>query len=149
MSREAQRLKRCRETAGVSHQHMADHLGVTRQAYGMLESGKRRLRLDQAVEAYHLLGYELVVMPQIEMMDYERAEELDRAPVTASEKLSLIRRLFAQSQSAAPDGFKMLGACLKLNADNTELLHKIIRAFLRSPAKRGSMCQVVEALSKD
>ena len=49
-------LKNMRKAKGFSQQNIANHLGITRQAYGLIEAGMRRISLDKAKKIAEIFG---------------------------------------------------------------------------------------------
>lgn len=49
-------LREYREEKGISQEELADKLGVSRQAVGLIETGERRVTADNAVEWEKRIG---------------------------------------------------------------------------------------------
>ncbi len=83
----AKRLAMVRQEKGLTQQRLADRLGVTAQAVSKYETGASLPEIDTlkaiamvlGCSTDYLLGHELTQDSQINMLDRERRDEIDRA----------------------------------------------------------------------
>jgi transcriptional regulator with XRE-family HTH domain len=122
---------------GVTQDELAQALNMTRQNYSHVESGKRRMRLDTAAEAFEELGFTLEAV--------ESPVDDTFAKFSAP---GLVKALYRRAISQKPIHIKNLRDCMDLNERQMLELNKIVRAFLDSPAMRAAMVAACEGMAK-
>lgn len=133
-------IKSYRLKAGMTQEDMAASIGLSRQAYTLLEAGKRNWKLRQVAKVYNALGYDLVAVPQV---NYE-------APPTDSELsfYATLRRMVAYITVQSPNSFNVLKRVMtELTHEERMALDNIVLDYCDAPRQRARMVAVCKALT--
>lgn len=132
-----QQLKDIRESSGFCQQEMGNRLQMTRQGYGHLESGKRKMSLERAEQAFEVLGYTLDAHPVTVHCDHTRDNE-----TSVNEEITLIQTLYRVVISR-PFHIQTLKRILsELQSSDWDNLNDIVTVYLNNKANRKTMVKV-------
>ena len=131
-----QQLRLLRVKANLSQEQMAVKLRISRQGYSHLESGSRRMRLDQAVNAFAELGF------QLQAIESPIEEQVREFSVTRLAK-SMYRRVLAGDVVYLEN----LKGCLDLNDREFHELSRLVQAYLKNEDIRSQLVAIVVAVA--
>jgi DNA-binding XRE family transcriptional regulator len=133
-----QQLKEIRLAAGVCQETMANELRLTRQGYGHLESGARKIKLDQAEKAFDFLGFSLDVHPINSLRDCARENDAE-----INSKYILLQSLY-RTVTAKPRHFLTLKRFLtELNSADWDVLNEFVLIYINNKTQREMLANVV------
>ena len=121
----------------MSQADLAKSLDISRQAYTHLESGQRRIRLDQAEHAFNELGFAI-----------EAVEAGINSQVSEFSKAGLAKILYRRIVAGPNINMRNLLDCMRLSDDEMYELNLVVRAFLDSKNMRKTLVATCQAIAE-
>lgn len=138
-----QQLKDIRESSGFCQQEMGERLQITRQGYGHLESGKRKMSLERAEQAFEVLGYTLDAHPVTVDCNHTRDNE-----TSVNDKITLVQTLYRVVISR-PFHLQTLKRILsELQNSDWDDLNDIVTVYLNNKSQRQTIVDVVHQFDR-
>jgi transcriptional regulator with XRE-family HTH domain len=131
-----EQLRLLRVKANVSQEQMALKLKITRQGYSHLESGSRRIRLEQAVNAFEELGF------QLQAIESPIEDQVREFSVTRLAKY-LYRRVIAGDSMHLQN----LQDISSLSDNDFDEVGRFVRLYLDNPGLRSQLVAIVVAVA--